>query len=211
MTTRRKLLKYAVALGAMVTFSPSVMAEGPRPATQPNIVLIMADDLGYECIGANGCDDYQTPALDKLATTGVRFTNCFAQPLCTPSRAKIMTGRYNVRNYVKFGVLDRKEKTFAHVFKDAGYTTCIAGKWQLGNEQMRRSILASINHVSGSTYASAPGKGSAMTAATATPGSRSTANRRIMMMVNMGLISALTSSATLSRRIRRSHFWSITR
>ena len=95
----------------------------------------MADDLGYECIGANGCDDYKTPVIDKLAASGARFTNCFAQPLCTPSRAKIMTGRYNVRNYVKFGILDRKEKTFAHTFKDAGYTTCIAGKWQLGKEK----------------------------------------------------------------------------
>jgi len=102
---------------------------------KPNIVLIMADDLGYECIGANGCDDYKTPFLDDLASGGIRFVNCFANPLCTPSRAKIMTGRYNVRNYVKFGVLDRKEKTFGHVFRDAGYATCIAGKWQLGSEK----------------------------------------------------------------------------
>ena len=57
---------------------------------QPNIILIMADDLGYECIGANGCDDYKTPVLDKLAATGIRFSNCFANPLCTPSRVKII-------------------------------------------------------------------------------------------------------------------------
>ena len=102
---------------------------------KPNVILIMADDLGYECIGANGCDDYKTPVLDKLAAEGMRFTNCFANPICTPSRVKIMTGMFNVRNYVRFGVLDRKQKTFAHTFKAAGYTTCIVGKWQLGNDK----------------------------------------------------------------------------
>ena len=102
---------------------------------QPNVILIMADDLGYECIGANGCDDYQTPVLDKLSASGVRFTNCFSNPICTPSRVKIMTGMFNVRNYIKFGLLGRKQKTFAHTFKAAGYTAGIAGKWQLGNEK----------------------------------------------------------------------------
>jgi arylsulfatase A len=102
---------------------------------KPNVILIMADDLGFECIAANGSDDYQTPVLDQLAASGVRFTNCFSNPICTPSRVKIMTGMYNVRNYVRFGVLDRKQKTFAHAFKDAGYTTAIAGKWQLGKEK----------------------------------------------------------------------------
>ena len=103
-------------------------------ATRPNILLIMADDLGYECVGANGGTSYQTPVLDRLAREGMRFEHCYAQPLCTPSRVKIMTGIYNVRNYVKFGVLDREQTTFAHLFKKAGYATCIAGKWQLGKE-----------------------------------------------------------------------------
>jgi arylsulfatase A len=98
---------------------------------KPNIILIMADDLGYECIGANGGTSYKTPHLDALAKNGARFSNCFATPLCTPSRVQIMTGRYNFRNYVRFGELDLKEKTFAHVLKAAGYGTCIAGKWQL--------------------------------------------------------------------------------
>ncbi len=132
---RRGFLKRAAALGVTAALPRYLMAQGTGRSTKPNILLIMADDLGYECIGANGCDDYKTPVLDKLAATGVRFTNCFANPLCTPSRAKIMTGMYNVRNYVRFGLLDRNEKTFAHTFKAAGYTTGIAGKWQLGNEK----------------------------------------------------------------------------
>jgi arylsulfatase A len=95
------------------------------------IVLIMADDLGYECLGANGGTSYQTPVLDKLAADGVRFEYCYSQPLCTPSRVKIMTGMYNFRNYEKFGYLNREQTTFANILENAGYTTCIAGKWQL--------------------------------------------------------------------------------
>ena len=100
-----------------------------------NIILIMADDLGYETIGANGGESYQTPNLDRLAAAGARFEHCYAQPLCTPSRVQIMTGKYNIRNYTNFGLLPRKETTFAHFLKDAGYATCIAGKWQLGAEK----------------------------------------------------------------------------
>ena len=103
-------------------------------AIQPNIILIMADDLGYECVGANGDADYSTPHSDRLAATGMHFEHCYSQPLCTPSRVKIMTGISNVRNYITFGVLDPKATTFGNVMKSAGYTTAIAGKWQLGTD-----------------------------------------------------------------------------
>ena len=79
---------------------------------KPNIILIMADDMGYECLSANGATQYATPNLDKIATTGMRFTNVFSQPLCTPSRVKIMTGKYNYRNYEYFGYLNSNQKTF---------------------------------------------------------------------------------------------------
>lgn len=106
----------------------------PCSARQPNIILIMADDLGYETITANGGESYQTPNLDKLAAGGVRFEECYVQPLCTPTRVQLMTGQSNVRNYIEFGVLDPEAKTFAHVLKEAGYATGIAGKWQLGRK-----------------------------------------------------------------------------
>jgi arylsulfatase A len=99
---------------------------------RPNIVLIMADDLGFETIGANGGTSYKTPVLDKLASEGVRFEHCYSQPICTPSRVKLMSGIYNVRNYAEFGFLETSQTTFAHLVRDAGYTTCIVGKWQLG-------------------------------------------------------------------------------
>ncbi len=98
---------------------------------RPNIILIMTDDQGYECLGCYGSKSYKTPVLDKLAATGMRFEHCYSQPLCTPSRVQIMTGRYNFHNYVKFGHFDYTERTFAHVLKGAGYATCAAGKWQL--------------------------------------------------------------------------------
>jgi arylsulfatase A len=103
-------------------------------ADKPNIILIMADDFGYECVTANGGQSYQTPNLDRLAEAGMRFEHCHVQPLCTPTRVQLMTGRYNVRNYLNFGTLPRTETTFAHLLKKDGYATAICGKWQLGKE-----------------------------------------------------------------------------
>jgi len=91
----------------------------------------MADDMGSECLSINGATEYSTPNLDKMGTIGMRFTNVFSQPLCTPSRVKIMTGKYNYRNYEYFGYLNSSEKTFGNLMKEAGYKTCISGKWQL--------------------------------------------------------------------------------
>ncbi|MGX5819596.1 sulfatase-like hydrolase/transferase [Chitinophaga lutea] len=100
-------------------------------SARPNIIIILADDMGRECLGAYG-STYQTPNLDALAKEGLKFNYGFSQPLCTPSRVQIMTGQYNYRNYVEFGYLDPQQHTFAHLAKAAGYKTAIAGKWQLG-------------------------------------------------------------------------------
>ena len=100
-------------------------------AEQPNIVLIMADDIGVECLSCYGGESHKTPNLDALAASGMRFTNAHSQPLCTPSRVQIMTGIHNNRNYVRFGVLDPQATTFGNLLRDAGYRTGIAGKWQL--------------------------------------------------------------------------------
>ena len=91
----------------------------------------MADDIGLECYSPYGGESYRTPAAERLASEGVRFTHCYSQPVCTPSRNKIMTGRGNRRNYVGFGTLLNTETTFAHMLKAAGYQTAVAGKWQL--------------------------------------------------------------------------------
>jgi arylsulfatase A-like enzyme len=106
---------------------------GKKSENRPNIILIMADDLGYETLGCNGGTSYQTPNLDELARTGARFTNCYANPLCTPTRITLMTGRYMHRNYTAFGEWPPEEPSFGHMMKDAGYATAMVGKWQLGD------------------------------------------------------------------------------
>ena len=100
-------------------------------AEKPNIVLIMADDLGVEGLGCYGGTSYSTPRLDRMAAEGIRFRHAYSQPLCTNTRIQLMTGRYNNRNWTYFGTLDPKAKTIGHYMQEAGYHTCIAGKWQL--------------------------------------------------------------------------------
>lgn len=119
-------------LAWMLLFSGNPASEyKPLSKKRPNVILIMADDMGYETLGCYGSADYQTPQLDHLAATGMRFTHAYSTPLCTPTRVKIMTGKYNFRNYIRFGRMRRGEYTFGHLAKEAGYKTFIAGKWQL--------------------------------------------------------------------------------
>jgi arylsulfatase A len=131
---RRQFIKTAGLGAAFLTMSGCLetrsFGEG-RASKKPNIVLIMADDLGYECLSCYGSQSYKTPVLDELAKGGMRFEHCYSQPLCTPSRVKIMTGQYNFRNYVNFGVLHPSQKTFGHLLQGCGYATCVVGKWQL--------------------------------------------------------------------------------
>ncbi len=121
----------------------AVQLSAATPGRKPNILLILADDLGYENIHCNGGTSYKTPEIDALAKSGVRFTHCHATPLCSPSRVELMTGRYGFRtswvNLIGRGEKEevndyfdpKKETTFGRMLKDAGYATAIAGKWQL--------------------------------------------------------------------------------
>ena len=123
-----------MALGATVA-TAAVPKQTPTTTvnsdSKPNVVIILADDMGYECIGAYG-GIYKTPHIDRLATQGVKFNYAYAQPLSTPSRVEMMTGRYNHKNYVDFGFMNQDQKTFGNLAQMAGYVTGIAGKWQLG-------------------------------------------------------------------------------
>ena len=105
--------------------------------SKPNVILIMADDIGYEALSINGANDIKTPVLDSLARNGINFKNAYSQPLCTPSRVKIMTGKPNYENYEYFTYLNPKEKTFGNLFQDNGYKTLVAGKWQLNGVQFK--------------------------------------------------------------------------
>jgi len=123
---RRDFLKI-VGSAALLPATLSFAKERKRT----NVILIMADDIGYEVFGCYGSKQYRTPRIDQLAETGMRFNHCYSQPVCVPSRVKIMTGKSNVRNYVYWGILDPRERTIGHMMKDGGYATCVAGKWQL--------------------------------------------------------------------------------
>jgi arylsulfatase A-like enzyme len=110
-------------------------------AGKPNILIIVADDMGYADCGVQGCTDVATPAIDSLAKNGVRFTSGYVSGcVCSPSRVGIVTGRYQQRTghdanpHGRMG-LDLKETTMAQRMKAAGYVTGITGKWHLGEEK----------------------------------------------------------------------------
>ncbi len=133
-----------VPIALLLSCAASLLA-GAVPASaaspKPNIVHIVADDLGWKDVGFNGCTDIKTPNIDKLATTGARFTQFYCQNICTPTRAALMTGRYPFRYGLQtiaipgpaaYG-LDTSERLLPQTLKDAGYTTAIIGKWHLGH------------------------------------------------------------------------------
>ena len=95
----------------------------------PNVVLIMADDVGPEIFGAYGGTHYYTPEIDAIANGGVLFTNAHANPCCDGSRLEFMTGKSNVRNYPGPNVAPPSEYTFIDLFREGGYRTGAAGKW----------------------------------------------------------------------------------
>lgn len=132
MTSRLVLALMAapVGLGAAVTNAAPALAAEQQRSSQPNIILIMVDDLGVDGIGAYS-GEYRTPRIDALAREGAMFANAHSTPLCTPSRTRILTGIENARNYEAFGYLNPNSRTFGHVLKEAGYATGIVGKWQL--------------------------------------------------------------------------------
>ncbi len=106
-------------------------------ANKPNIIFIMADDHGLQAISSYGSKLIQTPGIDRLAKEGMRFTNCFnVNSLCAPSRAALITGKYNSQNGVlRIGDrLDEKQKTFPMILQRSGYQTALIGKWHLESE-----------------------------------------------------------------------------
>lgn len=96
-----------------------------------NVILIIGDDVGREIPTYNGGESYSTPNLDFMAANGKQFPYFFSHPDGPPTRLALMTGVYSYRNWVKFGVMPMTSPSFANMFKNAGYSTCFIGKWQL--------------------------------------------------------------------------------
>ncbi|MBM3768264.1 MAG: twin-arginine translocation pathway signal protein [Acidobacteria bacterium] len=131
MWTRRTFLG---AIGAGLT---------AQPASRPNVVLIMTDDMGYADLGCYGSKDISTPHIDGIARSGVRLTDCYSNgPVCTPTRCGLMTGRYQQRFGLEWALgpgvkgygLEPHNTTIATLLKNAGYKTALFGKWHLGYE-----------------------------------------------------------------------------
>src|SRR4029079_5256875 len=145
-----------------------------RAAERPNIVVILADDLGYADIGSFGAKDFQTPELDRVARQGRRFTDFYVGgPACTPSRAALMTGCYPVRAGFADQVATRADGTFSpsrvlwpnsnwglnpaeitvpEVLRDAGYATGMVGKWHLGDAPMFNPVHHGFEEFFGAPY-----------------------------------------------------------
>jgi len=141
MRTRRDFLK-AVSLGAAALAVPRVGAAAPAQRRKPNIIIILADDLGYGDISCYGHKTIRTPHVDALAAGGLKFTDFHSNgAVCSPTRAALLTGRYQQRCGVTGVVTARRhrkvgmpldEVTFAEVLRKAGYATGIFGKWHVG-------------------------------------------------------------------------------
>ena len=122
-----------IAMVAMFLIAPATAAQ-----PKPNILLIVADDLGYGELSCQGNQQLATPQIDSLAKNGIRFTNAYVSaPVCGPSRAGLITGRYQQRFGFEFnltsggGGLPPGEQTLADRLKAAGYVTGMFGKWHL--------------------------------------------------------------------------------
>ena len=117
-----------------VAATVSVSAADDVVPTTPNILLILADDVGREVLGCYGGRSYATPQLDRLATGGIRYTHAYAMPSCHPTRISLLTGQYPFRlGHPDWGTFPQaaEDRALANVLKQAGYATAIAGKWQL--------------------------------------------------------------------------------
>ena len=138
-------MKVAVALASLLfaAICGPAMAAGPAERSKPNIIFVLADDLGMDGVSCYGADKHQTPQIDALAASGIRFRTCYASPLCGPSRCLLMTGRYAFRSGGLTnqswrgggpGAKAADEYPMARLMKQAGYATGQAGKWrQLGD------------------------------------------------------------------------------
>lgn len=134
-TTRRAFLAAAAS-------PPWLLEAAPRP---PNIVLIITDDQGYGDLSLHGNPHLKTPHLDRIGREGVQFTQFQVTPVCSPTRAGLLTGRYNYRTGVVDTYLGRSmmypdEVTLAELLRDGGYRTGLFGKWHLGDNYPLRAI-----------------------------------------------------------------------
>ena len=159
----RSSILILVALMAFACTSQQQPGEEPAEATRaPNLIIILADDLGYGDICAYSCKGAQTPHIDSLARTGVRFTQAYVSaPICSPSRAGLMTGRYQQRFGHEFNAggaaraqrlglgTPTSETMLPSLLRDAGYATGMVGKWHLGPQEHQHPMARGFDEFFG--------------------------------------------------------------
>lgn len=129
----------ASAFSAAIVLTVAALPAASKEAEKrPNVVLIMTDDQGYGDFGCTGNPVIRTPRIDSLYADSARMTDFYVSPVCTPTRACLMTGRYNYRTraldtYIGRAMMEPQEVTIAEALRDAGYATGIFGKWHLGD------------------------------------------------------------------------------
>ena len=135
----RSLLARPFRFAWAIAFCVPFLLAATQDVKADNVLLIIADDLGSDSLGlfSTAMDTAPTPNLDNLAANGVRFTQCWGNPSCAPSRASLLTGRHGFRTGVgnPGDAINLSESTIADAFKDAGYGTACIGKWHLANNQ----------------------------------------------------------------------------
>jgi arylsulfatase A-like enzyme len=147
MTNQTVALRLMLAVGLCLCLSHPTAAQRRGQAGRgqpPNVVLIITDDQGYGDLGVHGNPKIRTPHLDRLAREGVRFRHFYVSPVCAPTRASLMTGRYNYRTgvvdtYLGRALMEPGEVTLAEMLSGAGYRTGIFGKWHLGDNYPMRA------------------------------------------------------------------------
>ncbi len=142
---RRDFLKGLGAGAAAMALPLSITVPQSRSYAGPNVILIMTDDQGYGDLGVTGNPIIQTPNIDQMAGRSARLDNFYVSPVCSPTRACLMTGRYNYRTrcidtLVGRSMMDPEEVTMAEILADAGYATGIFGKWHLGDNYPMRAM-----------------------------------------------------------------------
>src|SRR3982750_1167394 len=136
------LPRFLVAALCLATLSLSrvSVSAAAAPSTRPHLLFILADDLGWGDVGFHD-GEIKTPNLDRLAASGARLDAFYVQPVCSPTRAALLTGRYPMRHGLQVGVvrpwaqdgLPVEERPLAQALREAGYATAIVGKWHLGH------------------------------------------------------------------------------
>src|SRR5580704_12600389 len=115
---------------------PAIATADDSLQKKPNIIFILSDDLGYGDLGCYGQEQIRTPKLDRMASEGMRFTQCYAgDTVCAPSRCSLMTGQHTGHCIIRGNAtvaLRPEDRTVAEVLKDVGYATALIGKWGLG-------------------------------------------------------------------------------